>query len=257
MASKKEWFGEWFDSKYYHVLYKHRDHEEAGRFIDALCDLLNLKPGSKIMDLACGKGRHAIYLNRKGYDVTGLDLSERNIDLARHFQNESLRFFVHDMRNAWSQAEFDCVLNLFTSFGYFDHENENQIAIMAAAEALKPGGKFILDFLNPYNVINNLVEEEIKKVNGIDFHINKVFSEDDFIMKNISFEDKGEKYFFREKVKAIRRVKFLEYFENAGLKLIDIFGDYSLNKYEAEVSDRMIFYLTREPEGGGRTSGFY
>lgn len=246
MGSKKEWFGDWFDSKYYHILYKNRDHEEAGKFIDALCDLLNLPQGSKIMDLACGKGRHAIYLNRKGYDVTGLDLSERNILLARHFENESLRFFIHDMRNVWSRNEFDCVMNLFTSFGYFDHEHENQVAIEAATEALKPGGKFVLDFLNPFTVINNLVQDEKKVVGGIEFHINKVYSEEGFLLKKISFEDKGERFCFQEKVKAIRRIKFLEYFENAGLKLIEIFGDYSLKKYEAEESERMIFYLEKK-----------
>lgn len=245
MASKKEWFGEWFDSKYYHILYKDRDHNEAGKFIDELCNLLDLKPGSKIMDLACGKGRHSIYLSRKGYDVTGLDLSERNIKLASHFQNQHLRFFVHDMRNEWSANEFDCVLNLFTSFGYFDLEEENQLAINAISKALKKDGRFILDFLNPYTVINNLVSEEVKEISGIKFHINKVFSEDGFILKKINFTDKGEHFSFQEKVKAIRRVKFLEYFEMAGMKLIDIFGDYRLNKYHADSSERMIFYLKK------------
>jgi len=244
MGSKKEWFGEWFDSKYYHILYKHRDEEEAQRFIDSLCHLLEFDTKSLIMDLACGKGRHSIYLSNKGFNVIGLDLSEQNIAYAKKFENKSLRFYTHDMRKVWSKDEFDCVLNLFTSFGYFESENENERVIKAVAGSLKKGGKFVLDFLNPYTVINELVTKEIKELDGIQFHINKEVS-DGFILKNISFNDRGKDYFFQEKVKAIRRVKFLEYFENAELKVLDIMGDYDLNAYVAEKSDRMIFYLEK------------
>ena len=244
MGNKNEWFGEWFNSKYYHILYKHRDHEEAQMFINSICQLLNLSRDSLVLDLACGKGRHAIYLNNKGYNVIGLDLSEKNISFAKQFQNERLYFYRHDMRKVWSENEFDCVLNLFTSFGYFDSENENEKVILAVAKSLKKGGKFILDFLNPYTVINKLVTEEIKTIDGIEFRINKEVS-DGYILKNISFQDRGKDYFFQERVKTIRRVKFLEYFDNAELKLINIMGDYDLNNYVAEKSDRMIFYLEK------------
>ncbi len=244
MGSKKEWFGQWFNSKYYHILYKHRDHEEARMFIDSLINHLALNKNSLIMDLACGKGRHSIYFNNKGFRVVGLDLSEKNIVSAKKHENNQLHFYTHDMRNNWSKNEFDCVLNLFTSFGYFDTESEDLQAIKAVAGCLKSGGKFILDFLNPYTVIHHLVAEEIKIVDGIEFHINKDVS-DGFIVKDITFSDNGIDYSYHEKVRAIRRVKFLEYFEDAGLTLIEIFGDYELNPYIAEKSERMIFHLKK------------
>ena len=244
MGNKNEWFGEWFNSKYYHVLYKHRDYQEARLFIDNICRLVQLKVGDKVLDLACGKGRHAIYLQKKGFHVTGLDLSEENIKSAKKRENEHLRFYTHDMRIPWSKNEFSCIFNLFTSFGYFEDDAENQLAINNVTSSLTKNGTFILDFLNPYTVVNELVKEEVKVIDGIEFHINKVF-EDGFLLKKITFTDGDKNFLFKEKVKAIRRVHFLEYFDTAGLTLIDLFGDYDLNAYQAEKSERMIFYLKK------------
>lgn len=244
MLKTKEWFGEWFDSPYYHILYKHRDHEEAKAFIDQLIKYFQFTEEDNIQDLACGKGRHAIYLNRQGFKVVGLDLSQQNISLANRFNTERLSFHVHDMRFPWKGSKSDYILNLFTSFGYFETKGENQQSILAMAKGLKKGGKVLIDFLNPFTVINNLVSEDIKLINGIAFHIQRVLV-DDYIVKQIRFEDKGINYEFQERVKAIRRVKFLEYFKFAGLELIDLFGDYDLNPYIAEKSERMIFVLRK------------
>lgn len=244
MLKTKEWFGEWFDSPYYHVLYKHRDDEEAQSFIDHLIAYFQFSEKDHIQDLACGKGRHAIYLNKNGFDVVGLDLSAQNIAFAKRHENETLKFHIHDMRYPWKCEKFDYILNLFTSFGYFETKGENQQAINSIAQGLKSGGKLLIDFLNPYTVINNLVPEEIKRINGVLFHIQK-YLRGEYIVKEIKFEDKGKYYKFQERVKAIRRVKFLEYFEHANLELIDLFGDYNLNPYIAEKSERMIFVLRK------------
>jgi cyclopropane fatty-acyl-phospholipid synthase-like methyltransferase len=208
-----EWFGEWFDSPFYHILYKHRDYEEAHAFIDKLIDNLGIKADHKLMDLACGKGRHSIYLNQKGFDVIGLDLSEQNIVHANQFSNEKLHFEIHDMREAHGINEFDYVFNLFTSFGYFETKKEHEDAIKSVASSLKKKGKFILDFLNPYTVIHHLKSEEIKIIDGIEFHISKDVSDDDYIIKDIRFQHKAKDYHFTEKVKALRRVDFLDYFQ--------------------------------------------
>ena len=80
MPQRQEWFGKWFDSPYYHILYHDRDFQEAQQFIDNLINVLGLSKTDNILDVACGKGRHSIYLNQKGFDVTGFDLSEQNID---------------------------------------------------------------------------------------------------------------------------------------------------------------------------------
>jgi SAM-dependent methyltransferase len=244
MPKTREWFGKWFDSPYYHILYKHRDHEEARAFIDNLISYFQFSHEDRILDLACGKGRHAIYLNKKGFQVVGLDLSEKNVAYAKRFENDRLTFHVHDMRFPWTEEQFDYTLNLFTSFGYFETPGENQQAINAIAEGMKKGDKLLIDFLNPYTVINNLVPDEIKPVNGIDFHIKK-YVDGEYLVKDIRFDDKGADFHFQEKVKVIRRRRFLEYFKNAELEVLDLFGDYDLNPYFAENSERMIFVLSK------------
>lgn len=245
MAENKEWFGEWFDSPYYHILYHDRDHGEAQAFIDKIVDYFKLSTEHHILDLACGKGRHSIYLNKKGYDVIGIDLSRQNISHANQFANSRLAFYRHDMREVFRNEEFDFVLNMFTSFGYFDAHEENQAAITAIEKGLKSNGYLLLDFLNPYKVINNLVPAEVKTVHDIDFQITKHVSDDKYIVKDIRFDDNGESYHFQERVKVIRRLEFLEFFKSAKLDLIEVFGDYQLNLYDCDVSDRMIFIVKK------------
>lgn len=242
--SKIEWFGEWFDSPFYHVLYQNRDHEEAQFFIDRLIAYLEPDPDSQFLDLACGKGRHAIYLNQKGFEVTGLDLSEQNILHARQFANDRLHFEQQDMRRPFGENRYDYVLNLFTSFGYFDSKAENQQAIDCIAQSLKPGGTFVLDFLNPYAVINGLVKEEEKVMSDITFKISRSFDQE-YILKDIEFFADDTHYHYQEKVKAIRRVEFLAYFEQAGLQVREVFGDYELSAYHKEKSERLIFIATK------------
>ncbi|MGI9544609.1 MAG: class I SAM-dependent methyltransferase, partial [Cyclobacteriaceae bacterium] len=239
------WYNTWFNSPYYHILYKDRDQEEAIRFINHLNEYFDFQSSDKVLDLACGKGRHAIYLNSLGLDVVGVDLSPKNIAYAQQFENDRLHFYVHDMREVFQTNAFDYVLNLFTSIGYFDTEEENEQAIIAATQALKPGSKMVIDFLNPYTVIDRLVPSEIKIVKGIQFKIDKYLNAKNFIVKNISFEDQGRKFQFQEKVKAIRKIEFLRDFIKADLKLLGNYGDYNLNPYDHENSERMIFVLQK------------
>ncbi|MFC2125442.1 class I SAM-dependent methyltransferase [Bacteroidota bacterium] len=245
MGTRREWFGEWFDSRYYHVLYKHRDFEEARQFIDILTEYLKPGKNDQILDLACGKGRYSIYLNQKGYQVTGIDLSKESLEEARKAENDRLHFHIHDMRMEFCACCFDYIFNMFTSFGYFETKEENAQVVIAAAKALKSGGKMLIDFLNPYTVVHNLIPEEEKQIDGIKFYITKTFSSDEYILKDIEIEDNGRQYHFQERVKAIRRLEFMEYFTRAGLKQLKIFGDYQLNEYMPEKSERMIFLLEK------------
>src|SRR5271154_276772 len=115
MPEKKEWYRNWFDSPYYDLLYKDRDQEEADMFVHNLVKHLAPPKNSLMLDLACGKGRYSIALNRMGYNVTGIDLSQRKIEAAKHFQNNSLVFAVNDMRMPLQPNQYDYVFNLFTS----------------------------------------------------------------------------------------------------------------------------------------------
>lgn len=234
------WYQNWFNSPYYHILYKHRDDTEAELFIDNLCALIEVPRGARILDVACGRGRHAIYLNKKGLDVTGIDLSEDNIKHASRYANSSLNFYVHDMRNNFHTNYFDFVFNLFTSFGYFDREKDNPLAMKMFSNALKPGGKLILDFLNIRKTEKNLVEREVKEIQGIEFHISRKI-EDSKIIKDIVFEDRGRNYHFSEHVRALSKTDFEKYFSQAGLKPLELYGDYELAPFNENQSDRLIF----------------
>jgi SAM-dependent methyltransferase len=119
-----EWFGTWFDSEYYHLLYKDRDYTEAEAFVAKLAAYLEPPKDALIHDLACGKGRHSIYLNKLGYHVEGSDYSANSIKHAKQHENDTLKFYVHDMRLPMPR-KYDYILNLFTSFGYFNTEAEH------------------------------------------------------------------------------------------------------------------------------------
>jgi len=234
----KNWFASWFDSPYYHILYKDRNYREAQVFMDNLTHYLNLPEKAKVLDLACGKGRHSIYLNQLGFDVIGADLSENSICEASKNANETLHFEVHDMREPF-EDKFDAIFNLFTSFGYFENDDDNLKTLIAIKNSLTDYGFAVIDFLNVSQVIPNLVPEETKTVEGIDFHI-KRYVEDNHIFKEINFEDKGEKYHFTEKVKALTLDDFKEMMGEAGIYLLDIFGDYKLKKFHKQTSERLI-----------------
>jgi SAM-dependent methyltransferase len=238
-ACKSEnWFASWFDSPYYHILYKERNFREAQLFMDNLTHYLNMDEGSKVLDLACGKGRHSIYLNQLGYDVLGVDLSENSIEIAKKNTNESLHFQVHDMRNPFEE-KYDAIFNLFTSFGYFENEEDNLKTLISIKESLSEYGFGVIDFMNVNQVIANLVENETKTVDEIDFHIKRYFL-DGYIFKEIDFEDKGNKYHFTEKVRAFTLADFQELMDKAGIFLLDTFGDYKLKKFHKNDSERLI-----------------
>ena len=143
-----DWFETWFDSPYYHQLYNHRDEEEALRFINNLLDKLQPTPGCRMLDLACGKGRHSKALWDRGYDVTGVDLSDNSISAAKEYECDTLRFYTHDMRFPLVSNYFDYTFNFFTSFGYFETEREHINALRTMSSSLKKDGILVIDFLN-------------------------------------------------------------------------------------------------------------
>ncbi|RSK31233.1 SAM-dependent methyltransferase [Hymenobacter metallilatus] len=240
-----EWFSTWFDSPYYHRLYQHRDYAEARAFLDRLLAYLHPKPTARLLDLACGKGRHSRYLSEQGFAVTGVDLSPHSIAAARQFGHERLHFQVHDMRDPLPYGPFDLVLNLFTSFGYFEQEAENVVALRNAAAALRPGGKLVIDFLNTELTIKTLVTHETKTVDGTVYQLYRHFH-NDFIVKEIRFrDDAGQEQYFEERVRALNQERFAEYFRMAGLRLAETLGDYQLGPFDPATSPRMIFVLKK------------
>ncbi len=232
------WFVSWFDSPYYHILYKDRNYREAQIFMDNLTHYLNLPEKAKVLDLACGKGRHSIYLNQLGFDVLGVDLSENSIAIANKNANDTLHFKVHDMRIPFEE-KYDAIFNLFTSFGYFENETDNLKTLESIRESLSEYGFGVIDFMNSTHVIANLVPNETKTVDEIEFHI-KRYHESGFIFKEIDFKANNEKFHFVEKVRALTLQDFQNIMETAGIYLLDIFGDYKLKKFHKTESERLI-----------------
>lgn len=234
----KDWFSSWFDTPYYHTLYKHRNDADAQLFMQNITSFLKLKRTAHIADLPCGKGRHSIYLNTLGYTVTGGDLSKNSIDYAKKFENNKLKFEVWDMRKPL-ENKYDAVFNLFTSFGYFEDDNEDLLVLKGMKSGLKEKAVLVVDFLNVIKTQANLVKEEIKEVDGIEFHIKREIK-NGFILKNISFFADDKQHTYTEKVKFLNFDKMKNYFEQAGLEIIEVFGDYSLTPFDEQNSNRLI-----------------
>jgi SAM-dependent methyltransferase len=239
-----EWFYDWFNSPYYHLLYHKRDDAEAKYFINNLLSKLHIPLHSKILDIACGRGRHAIYLNKHGYDVTGIDLSAENIRYARQFENASLRFFVHDMRKLSYDRCFDVAFNLFTSFGYFETDEQHIGSLINFYNALKPGGMLVLDYFNSHKVLQKLVANDVKTIEGIRFHIEKKVN-DKKIIKTISFDHANKSYTFKEIVSTFTEGDFMRFFQQSGFEIISTFGSYGLEAFDIKQSDRLIFICRR------------
>ncbi len=240
-----DWYKSWFDSPYYHVLYRDRDDSEARLFLDNITAWLEPPRGAEMLDQACGRGRHAVYLSELGYDVTGTDLSEGNIEHCRRFSHPKLRFFVHDMRDPVAEGKFDCIFNIFTSIGYFDTDADQERVVKSAATALKPGGMYVIDFMNVRKVEKEMVGHEQKQVEGICFDINRRM-EKGFIRKSISFMHNDRQYDFEENVEAMTRTDFERYFRSAGLVTQAVFGGYRLEVFEEEVSDRLVMVALKK-----------
>ncbi len=239
MNKNNTWFASWFDSPHYHILYKHRDYKEAEFFLKNLTDFLRPKKSDKILDLACGSGRHSIFLNSLGFDVTGVDLSPNSIETANKSKNDRLKFDVHDMREVYQEEGFDFVFNMFTSFGYFDSNEENIKMIQSIEKTLKPEGVFVLDFFNADRVKRELVKQEIKEIDGVQFELTRELV-DGKIIKHIEFTEQNEQFSFREEVQAIDLEEFQQLFSQSGLKIIATFGDYFLNEFSHQNSERLI-----------------
>ncbi|MCF8237045.1 MAG: methyltransferase domain-containing protein [Saprospiraceae bacterium] len=236
---QEEWFSRWFDSPYYHLLYQHHNDDEASVFIDNLFQFLEPPAGARMLDQACGKGRHALYMSRAGYDVTGLDISPSSITFARQFEHAGLSFFQHDMRKPFRMNYYDIIFNFFTSFGYFKTEEEHVQTLKNIRLGLRPNGIFVLDFLNARKVAKELIGKDNRTLDGITFSIHRTL-QDGIIQKQISFSDQGRDFVFEEQVKAYDLVVLTRLFAAAGLEVYQTFGNYHLDDFDEQDSDRLI-----------------
>lgn len=249
-SSKPEWFAAWFDSAHYHRLYAYRDQAEAARFIDNLIARGHLSAGAAVLDLGCGSGRHSRYLNAKGFDVTGLDLSAESLKLAKSGEGPHLRFVRQDMRQAFGAGAFDHVVNLFTSFGYFDDEADNLSVVHNIATALKPDGTLVLDYLNLRYAETHLRPDEIVEHGEVMYHLSR-WRDAGHIYKRIVVDDpkSATPLEFVERVAALAIEDFRFMFSVCGLEAIATYGDYGLAPFDETSSPRLILVARKVRDG--------
>ncbi|MCA6363767.1 MAG: class I SAM-dependent methyltransferase [Bacteroidetes bacterium] len=243
--AENTWYKNWFDSPYYHILYHKRNDEEAAQFITRLHQLLNPAAGSKVLDLACGRGRHSLVLHSLGLDVTGIDLSPSSIATASESETDKLAFYVHDMRRPFRIRYYDIVFNLFTSFGYFDSERDNRQVLESVYKGLKPDGMLVIDFLNAEWVKGCLTQksEYTETASGIDFSIKKE-TDGKFIYKTIHFQDNKISYNFREKVQLLGLRDFEKLMEGL-FEITQVYGNYDLSAFDENASPRLILIVRK------------
>jgi SAM-dependent methyltransferase len=232
----ERWYETWFDSDYYPILYQQRDKQEAHAFLKNLFGSIRPGKNSKILDLACGRGRHCAILADLGFRVHGADYSAKNILECRR-SCPGIHFYQHDMRKELPYS-YDLVLNLFTSFGYFETDAELFQTLSHISKALKPGGLFVLDYLNVNHIRNNLVQDETCMKKGIEFKISR-YLDKNRICKNITIV-REPALEFKEEVIAYTKNDLIQMMEEANLLIGNIFGSYELGPFDEAQSDRLI-----------------
>jgi len=240
------WYETWFGSEVYDLVYAHRDEDDAKQLIDLLEDEIDPSSGAHILDVGCGRGRHARILARRGYAVTGLDLSAESIAEARRQARQSgldVTFEVGDMRDPYCSACADGVVNLFTSFGYFDDDAENLEALRAMSTALQPGGWFFQDFLNAPHVRATLEPNSTQTVKGRRIHEHR-WIENERTNKEIVVERNDTTETFEESVRLFTRDDLSAMYDSVGLDLIRAYGDYDGAPYTSE-SPRLLLYARK------------
>lgn len=243
--SKNPWYKDWFNSKYYHILYKDRNDYEANNFIKNIVDSLQFHTSTRVLDLACGKGRHSVQLKKYYTQVVGVDLSDESIKYAKsNYAEDSLDFFVADMRTYNSDIKYDAIFNLFTSFGYFSDTEDNIKVLSSCYNLLNNKGILVIDFLNALKVKNTFIKEEAKKIDNINFKIKRKI-ENNCIIKNISFNVGSKEYCFNERVQLITKELFIQLLNKTGFDIVNIFGSYDLEPYIDQHSDRLIIIVQK------------
>jgi ubiquinone/menaquinone biosynthesis C-methylase UbiE len=242
------WYRDWFRNANYGIVYKHRDDQEAEQMIDLIEKVTGHDPKRHVLDLACGFGRHAISIARRGYpNVTGVDLSPTLLDEARRDAEQegySIRFVEADMRQL-PDENFDLVTNLFTSFGYFQEDRENAEVIRSVSRHLNPGGWFVIDFFNSRWVRTHLVASDERLLEGGLRLEQTRWIENGRVEKRLLIREKEEAHEYIESVRLYEQPDFEKMFTDAGLRTTECFGSYTGDPYDRERSPRLILFARK------------
>ncbi|HJQ10689.1 MAG TPA: class I SAM-dependent methyltransferase [Gemmatimonadaceae bacterium] len=241
-AQEADWFEEWFGEDYLHI-YQHRDETEAESVIELISTNLVGRQIDAVLDLACGAGRHSKVLEERWWTV-GLDLSMSLLKIARR-ETRDAPYVRADMRELPFAADtFDLVVNLFTSFGYFDDDREHVRVLGCLGDSMKVGGTLVIDFLNAAHVRQSLVSYDERVENGITIEQHRRISPDNrFVEKKIRLREREREYI--ERVRLLSPKDLERMLITAGFQLTKVFGDYAGTTW-SESSPRTILFATRQ-----------
>ncbi|HEX2786272.1 MAG TPA: class I SAM-dependent methyltransferase [Ignavibacteria bacterium] len=249
--AKGEWFEDWFSSKFYLEIYRHRNDEDARNLINLIQRYVHLNTDDKALDICCGAGRHSLELARRGFHVTGFDLSKFLISEAKKSyknspeQNLKVKFLIKDMRYFNFKNSFELAVNVFTSFGYFDDDKENFRVIKNASDSIRKKGYFVFDYVNGDNLRKNIVPLSRNKYGNL-YITQRRKIDGDFVIKNIKISSGKKNFVYREKLKLYGFNTMEKVFGKYGLKVYKSFGDYFGNKYSKHNSQRMILFAQKK-----------
>lgn len=239
-----EWFEDWFESDEYLEVYKHRNFQDAENLVSLILNVWNIKINSSILDLACGAGRHSIIFAKKGFDVTGVDLSRKLLSIAKeNCRNENLKidFIRGDLRNFLTAKKFDLITNLFTSFGYFINDDDNYRIFQSAKEHLKNNGFFVFDYFNKQFLEKNLNSNSSENWNDLIINQNrKIIGKR--IVKQISITKNNHTKEFIESVRLFSSTELLEKLNEFGFTILKTFGNYKGEEFDINNSERFIVF---------------
>jgi len=242
-----DWFEDWFNTKEYLEVYRHRNESEAKELVSIILNSIQIPENGSVLDLACGAGRHSIYFAQKGYDVTAVDLSQNLLLVAKEAALENkvnIEFIQSDIRYFSSGKKFDLIVNLFTSFGYFETDSENFMLFEIVKKYLNNSGYFVLDYLNKTYVQNNLVKESTDML-GKGEIIQKRFIEGNRVVKDIFINQNGSSKHYRESVRLYDDQELKAAISDAGLRIEKVFGEFNGKGFEKDNSKRIIIIASK------------
>ena len=239
---KSEWFKDWFNTQEYLNVYQHRNESDAEVHIKLILKNVHISANANILDMACGAGRHAIILARKNFIVTAVDLSENLLSIAKKTADEenlSINFVHSDIRRFETTDKFKLVLNLFTSFGYFETDEENYAIIQKAYDLLEYEGHFVLDFFNSQFLKQNLVEFSEENLHGSEIHQYRKIK-DNRVTKKIVITKDGNLSTYEESVRMFTKDELVSIITKIGFDIYKTFGDFLGNEFDNLKSPRLI-----------------
>ncbi len=249
---EKEWFAEWFNHPLYLRVYSHRDDAEAKTCLETIIqktELESLTPSDiRVMDIACGAGRHALELARRGFATTANDLSPFLLECTRaraEQENISIQCTRQDMRHIVAENTYDLVVQLFSSFGYFKTRKEDLQVLQNVHRALKKDAWYVLDLINPVYLKKHLKPSSSRTIDDLTVS-EKRRIEDDCVIKQITISSPDESITFEESVRLYEHEAIDEMLGSAGFTIEKIFGDYEGSAYDEKTSPRMMIFVRKK-----------